>query len=822
MSKKANRLAGYRLHKERILFSGGQIVRTIKYPLALKQKEDEEEKLFLEQFKKAVVDDDLKIRGDLNLNDYLQSRAQKLLRYTLFDFWRDSLQAGAVWAPKTAGLIDFVNRFYPSFPSPVDTVWENASPKITNFFDKKKFKEILLSDPVRNNTTRSSFEKRLKNYLGDSFKKREGGTFLVTSPNAGEVIDFILESFFSADGSLTLNGPQQEEFWRREFNLDKKLIEKAKPMGELKDITFLIIPELIGNLSLSEEVDELISRREDWLEKKGLKGEEKDEWQERILGLTDNFNSFSNYYGKALKALQGGKEETIFTALETILPSLAASRSEVMAALRFLSAKSKELSLPSLPLVSSWADYRSVFGGKIRSWFSNTARREKELALQIENFKKSLKKAETYLAEKNDLPKEAQSEKEAIMAFLGRLEEFFLKTNNTIKNEKEYEIFDSLLSNLKRRLNFFYQSYLSAGDEGGEKVDQAPAFEGLYERIYKPVAFFGEASRQNNEKFIFKTIAILEDGETIIRKVLLDLKQGFSPEKAFQEGEKRKETEAGVYRKFLQFFWNKYRNKAVNSSFFRGKYEQVLKTAAKDSFGEQLLKKDNQSRYTFYRSPYSKGTLIEIELKEEDPLVAFKRLVLELVDLVSGEDRETLLKDGDFFLDWIELAKHLIANLLHFNRNEEFSLEGLDLTNFDRANSYLDLFSLGSVKKNEFGFLIQSLILAEVKGAATLYSKKEYTAKYTIQVIGADERFLLFYQPLDPQINLSTSHLETKQLMKAHHYFVALGRPKLSYGRADEPNLIHLGKRGFRACYLPAQKQKHFFVLPLPRTNCNF
>lgn len=807
----SKRITGYRLHKERLLFSGGDVVRTIKFPLVSFDQESEEVKDFLRKFEEAVIADDLRIRGDLNINDYLSYTAKDNRPYTLFDFWEDSLLAGVIWMPKTSELIDFLTSEY-KLVSPIDSIWSKALPRITKFFEKEKFKGILKSDPVRSRSTKKSFYLRIVSYLKEDYLTSNGKIYEVTSPEAKKEIDFIVNSFFDERGNLLLDGNQQYEFWKTEYGLDKSLIESAKPQGRYSDITFVIIPDLISDLNSEINLDVLIRKREEWL------GDRKDMLQS-ILGLSNNFNGFSNFFGKALYGLQAGDIEELYNAQSFILPIIEERKDKVLDSLGFLSNRSIMLGKTSLYLINGWHEYRSVFGGKLQSWFTNSQKRKYELDGQVSNFKLSLDQAIEYLKTQEFIV-DAEKEKKDILDLLLLLEEFFKDDKKSIKNEENYQIFNSLWSLVKRRLNFFYQAYIKK--EGDEiNVNNFDAFKGLYERIYKPVAFYGDSSRRANEKFVNKTIPILEDGIENVVKLISYLKESFSVLDTFDKVGKERETAESFYRRHLQFFWNKYSEGSVNSAIFKKKYEEILKENVIDSDWEKLQGKLKKGGYVFYKSPYSKGTIQEVKIIDSaDYLVNLENNVSLLIDFLLSFAKDDLLNDVKLLLDWVELSKNIVSLLLRFNKKDKYEIKDLILDNFVQAKRYIDVFGRRDYSRNEFSFIIQSLIFSEIRGSATLYSKREYIAKYTVQVVGADSKFKLYYLPKDDDIvikkeivSLSNYSEERRQLMKPHSYLVSVGKLR-EKSKSDIFNSLALTKdKGLVPVFLPEDSKKFVFRL---------
>lgn len=804
-------LAGYRLHKERVLFSGQSIIRTFKLPLiSLLDNKDTRNQQLIENLKQAIINDDLTIRGDLNLNDYLNYTKKDQPYYTLFDFWIDSLKAGIIWGSKTTEIMD--GQFF-------EKIWKKTSEDIKKYFDKEKFKnEIILKDPLRNTSTKNSFQKRLENSLKEEYKSDE---------KAKELIAMIVNEFFDRSGKLTKNGEEQDKFWNEKFQIDKTILIKNLPEGKLKKITCLIIPELIDMDSFNKKssfdlstINNLIEKRINWLKSKSknINEENNKELEDsliKILCLDNNFNGFSNYLDSFLEVLQDENQEksfeTIFNAFVKIYPSLDTkeNKDKILSALKELRKRALKLGQPKFFHVKSWADYRSVFGGKLKSWFTNYQKRKKEINKQVNELKKTITLAEETIKKINS----SSEEKEKSLFLLHKLEGFLNKENVNLDSEKNYQVFNILLSETKRYLNVFYQKYIKEDDQEKIELEKTEEFGGLYKKIYRPVTFFGQAVKKDNEKFI--NIDILP-GLKIIKKLLLTLKENFHP-REIEKGNKKQNGEM-IYRGFLQFFFKKIQDKAVNSLLFKNKYSDILKEAfEQESLLNSIIKK-NQRKYTVFKGPYVKGTLIEVELKNVgDFLMKYKSSVLDLVkflldkfkvDNFSQDDKtNNLFQDINLLLDWVEASRMLIGELLYFNTNEKFLLDDFDLSNFKVAQNYKDIFSLKEVDKNEFTFFIQSLIISEIKGLATLMTKKTYLAKYTIQVIDSDKKFPLFYQLFDDKINLNEIDLRSNPslLMKPHHYLVALKQVKEIKNK--KPNLIRLEKDKIRKVFIPLSSE---------------
>jgi len=792
-------ITGYRLHKERLLLSGGGVVRTIKYPIVPLNHASQKSKEFLKQFERGIIEDDLKIRGSLNLNDYLRDKDC----YTLFDFWEDSLRAGVLWMPKVNDLIDFFNQEH------IDHIWQNASSKITYYFEKDKFKEILKRIPVRKTKKRANFLKDLLSSVKKDFlQKGKDGEYEVINQEVNTLIGSIVNTFYDKDGRLVLEGEKnQSKFWKEEYGLDVYYLKQIQPAGDYQKITFVIVPELI-ELEKNSSLENLLDKRREWLLSCFKKEEVKKEELEKILGLSDNFNAFSNYFGVVLQGLQNGKTTEIFEAHKTIYPEVEKDSDKIKKALDFLAEKAKKIGKTKLSGVNGWHEYRSIFGGKLQSWFSNYQRRKNELGEQIDKLKIGLDKTKNYLEDtKFDSDEESRQKKEHILSLLARLKEVTTEEGGkSIENEKDYLLFNDLLAQVRSNLKFFYEKYIK--EEGEEKpVNQFGEFKYIYQTIHKPVAFYGDVAKTKNEKIINKTFPILKDGIENIKKIVIYLKESFFPED-FLDQKSSQET----YKKSLQFFWNKYKENALNSLEFRNYYREILKEATADDQWQELQKKENKGRYVYYKSPYAKGTLREIKTKEvKDFSERVTELYFRLAEKVLSYEKNNLLKDEKILLDWLEIAKHIVAKLLDYNTKERFHLKNLSVDNLEKLKRYVDLFRGDGYSKSEYGFITQNLIFSEIRGAAALFSKKEYTAKYSVQVVSSDNKFKIFYFKKGEN-EIDKSYLEErKKLMLPHHYAVALREVKTK--KKGGGNSIVLEKNGFYPVFVNHDSKDYLFRL---------
>lgn len=861
--KNNSNILGYRLHKNRIVFSGGQIIRTIKYPL----KNFDNSLYFLNKFKEAVKDDDLRIRGNINLNDYGKSKT-----YTLTDFWIDCLRAGVVWQPSAKYLRYLIQKVY-SEPEALKII-KKARPDILKFFDIEKFvKSFILPQEIRSSKKEKNFKKEIVEALKDEFldknKNDDKGDYLerINNNQAKNLVIEITNCFFS-NGELITNSIKdnkkieyQNRLWEEKFGIEKrKLFESFKIPAELskfKDISFFIIPELfeegkkINDLSDSiKKLNYLIEIRKRWLEDNNIltDKEQLNEELRNLVGLSENCNPLSNFLGtifcelvNANKKNQRKKLESFYEIFKIIEPKIEhlGYRGKILESLEIIASCAKRLGFPkvvnllnqdlkmSFSEIKGWSEYRQNFGSKMQSWFTSYIKRDELFKNSLKKFLSSIKKAQKYI-KKIELDLEAKEEKKELEKLFKRIIEIIERFNEDIQKreinkEENFETFNTLLSSLRKRLNIFYQKYFWDEKKENDNIRKHQILGEIYEKIKKPIAFYAETQLKTNKKFIEETIPILEEGINFTKNLIKELQKTFSPDSVFKSSQEGKETKEILYRKQLQFIWNKLKDLAINSEEFRKKYKQIINSISEEKV-EDLLLKGNKNKFTFYKDNYSKGDLREIKLKKtgQDYLSRYKDLVIHLSLFLLEFDKKTLLKNKRLLLDWVELSRNVISILIKFNNKKEFSiLDFKKLEKFKKLRNYLNFFRLKNIKNDEFNFIIQSFILSEIKGAANLFSKEKYIASYSIHLVNSDNKFKIYYQPLSKEIDLiketKKPKTETKELMKKHRYLIAHSKLKIYLDKNQKENLVellNLGKKEIFYCKtLEDELYKKVFII---------
>lgn len=751
-------MKGYNLHKKRIDLFSGNIIRTIKYPL--KPLTDN---LNLSDIEQNIIKDDLRIRGDVNLNDFINFSFQNKNIYTLIDFWFDSLRAGVIWQPSKENLINLINKIYFQ-KSKAEIIFENSSLDIKKFFDKEKFiNSFILKGEIRIGKNKNSFIKELTKVLKEEFKgniKENKKDKFIINKDAQLIIDKIVNLFFKNDKLKIIGLKNQNKIWKNNFKIDKNLLKDDKLNF---DYTFFIIPELV-DLS-QNNIDYLIVNRKKFLSDKKIDIDLKE-----IFGIGNNGNALSNYLNLIFDCFLNNNINLIYDDFNKLVHFNDQDKKIILNSLKYLSKKAQLLNHPNF-LNLSWDDYRSVFSGKFESWLSNYIKRQDELDSQINDLNISLNEIKKYIQKfvNNNLNEFDDDFKLNSELVLNNLNDFQKIIDKRIINE----LFFTLYSELKKNLNFFYQKYIK---EDLDIIEFEP-FKNLFKKIYKPVNFYGKSKKENNLKFL-NSFSIVKDGIKNVINILKFLKDNFEISKNYLESvDNDKENFEIIFRIFLSSLSKKIKNNILNSKTFIKKYYSIINFVLLNY--TDLKQKDYWDRgnyYVFYKSEYSKGTNKQIDFKKD---LNFKELLenylKDLIYFSLGFNIEQLLINKKELLDWIELNKTVISLLIRFSKIQKFDLESLNfnIKNFKLIQKYLDYFGY-DLDKNRLNYIIQSLFFSEFRGAATLFSKEKYLAKYNLQFIKSNEKLPLYYY----SENISNFENPKNLVNKKHLYLLSLQKIK--------------------------------------------
>ena len=776
------RLSGYKVHLERLLFAADtSTVRTFKFPLVPvdlfnQLRETTDSSQVLSRLIAAIKHDDLYLRGPSNLVDYLKFKNSKI--YSLIDFWLDSLRLGIVFMPSTASLMDFVTSIKKG-KSIFSQIFEEADSRIQQFFKPDKFiEEIIIKREIRRNKSSHSFRLLFQKIMKDDLDNQE-------KEEAEKFINQLVKAFFDSTGALKVKGASfQNQLWKEQFGLDKEKIDLSF------DLTFYCFPELavdqINSPSPSKILtlfDLLIKKRKLWLQQYNFLGKEGDNYLDKTLGLSDNFNAFSNYFGSVLKRLKNYEIDCLLTLLEKISP-LAEDKPKVKRILTFLADRLQYLEPPTAPRISGWHDYRTLLGGKLQSWWTNHKRRTEEQINQLEALTKSLVEIEEFINKDEssfddvDLKmfRQRANEIKEIVADLRLLLEKNKQKNKLVEDFGAYEILVSLINRLRQLLNEFWQLYYK--DELGEsekEVGQHRLLKNFFSlRIYKPRNFYGYSQREDLEKIVNHTFPVIENGLDLTIKLVKSL----SSQVDYQQAVSEKDGPDVGFRRLLEVIRLKCRDNKVNTEEFRQFYFLLLRQflSSPDKFEEYLF----SGKYTFFKSRYSASTQSLFQLNVDDYSKVVKKLIISLIDKILSYRKEVLLQHPNLLLDWIEASKLVVSRLFRWSDQEKtWRLDSFDFQPFPSAKIYIEKLGLDKVKTAALARIIMSYVFSDFRGSATIFSKRKLIVKYNIQPVNGLERYQLIILPKNTAFEIEkwwqlTSSLKPEEMVKEIKWMVNL------------------------------------------------
>ena len=799
-----------------------EVIRTFKFPLVkeLPPKKNKDFSNVPQELIEAVIHDDLYLRGPANPVDYVKYVVKKEKPiYTLVDFWLDSLLIGVVFMPSVAKLMDFVTTLRTG-QSIFLQVFDAADERIRKFFDSTKFiDKILTKGEIRVTRTRTTFVNTLQKLIKKTLSENERA-------QAESVINEIADDLFQADRirDRYIGQEAQNKYW-----LDKWGIDKSAVSVDFK-LSAFVIPEIaldyerlkIDETNVIEVFEAVYKLRRDLLLEHFMplqslpedeKNEEVTKLVSALLGLSDSYNALHNYFSNFLKLLQKGQIGIILERFKKISPSEDWSR--VRSSLEWLAGKVKFLEDPLLPGIGGWHDYRSLLGGRLQSWYSNHISRKEEQREQIKKLLESFEGIKDFINFVDHTPLEdideqiLEQRRSGVLTTLGRIKQ--LLESEDIYNDKEaYSALVELINDLRYQLNLFYQAYYK--EESKESPGEHPFLKDFWSlKIYKPRSFYGYAQREKVAKFVKNTIPTIKNGVAIVKQLIPKLLETVDWRKVVEEKERKNIRQDAGIRRLLRVILNKYKDRAVNTLHFKELYKDIILDTVADFVysgsgtesgkvkkidKNDLLEKDS---YLVYKSSYSTSPLKEVGLAVTDYIEATKRIIIRLIDELNKYDEQTLLSNPKLLLDWVETAKVVIARLIRWNGNEKFNPKeyALTLENlkfFHRAYLYLKKLNIPQMVHSEFSKFINSYIMSDLKGSATVFSKRRIRVRYVVQPMGSEKKFLLFVEKKDgSSVSLDELQSRRKELLKEIRFKV--GMPSRQAPRRTVTMISKLGWR---------------------------
>jgi hypothetical protein len=531
---------GYRLHAERLALASEasnletDTIRTIKFPLV------GTDPLVKDAFA-AVRHDYLAIHGPLTFHDWVGSQGQE--SYSVVDFWIDAVAIGGVFGSSAsklrqlaAGLAGedpveackgrYVSGVGPALESTLD--WA----QVADFLGKDAranvkwcFKEEFREAPAAHDIIARYNQAKTELQQSEPYRSSEHKDVLLRECRERALFGFSVPQ----DPLPLVPGSVAEESLGLEA-------------ADLR-LTFLLVPSFIqdsvegGKCSAPWTVDSTDfsfslnqGRTQAVLQVLGFakrlkEGARLSQGEEELLGLTDNFNAFSNFFNLFLHKLRADPS-SVARMMVSLYPARLhdSIRDEIVSKCEALSRLAQRLAQPKL--ATNWSEYRSFLGGEILSWVSNQKRLIDELATGLQSKVEALEEVKGRLAEQRFTGALSQPKWQLLPSQIAEVIQVLhglqasLGAGGVVPRDfaRTFDLFQDLLASLNADLNRFDQlhglfnraSRQRAGRPGPRAArstaqDDAEQTDSLQSKLSKRVqqvpAFFGETKKAHYPKF---------------------------------------------------------------------------------------------------------------------------------------------------------------------------------------------------------------------------------------------------------------------------------------------------------------------------------
>ncbi len=701
-------MTGYRLHLRRFSFTGKQGMRSIKFPISFEDKEKNN------AFAKDIAKDYIRQVGPITLSAWLETKNAPLQEtYALTDFWLDALRAGFVFAKGADHLPKILAHTGERTldDTSVREAFQKHVPDIAPYVHWDKFKDaFLLPKQIRSSATEESIKRRFFDCVDVSVREKPLKH---------------LEDF--ASPLATLRGKKTEEqnmFWHEQCGINKKFFTRGAQQGTQSSYSGVSIPSLPfqPDADFQTLLNTYLEHGAQWFH-----GEDKEYIQKRIqecIGLTDNYNALSNYFGGILACFHEQKEEDLIAAYIALVPSWKEKETELRARIKWLGDRARLL--PKEPHFSStWADYRSTVGGKISSWYSNRAAQGERIKEVLEEHHEALERVELFLQEyekKADFTERVERIRAQCM--------LLKNMKKSVDGNTLMAYADTLAFLRSDLLPLVQQTINEYSDERAQELKKKSKALGIESLLHKDVPrlprFVGEGKRDVYVRYE-EAYTRYEQGVNLLRYTEKHLypyiTEGNTDKISIQ---KTLNTFLGLYRRGLS-----------------PRFAQILEKMFKE-FALDVRALAVDKRVRLYKSQYAKGYgIIVPEISISNTAVAARYIVEHTLprfdELHTTRER----------LEAVEIAKirfGLLAQLCSETQTEvTFTQE--QMKGFDRAQGFLTLLGKYTIQGDLLVRFIEQYVCAEMRGALSLMSREAFAVRSVVQVMNSEDKWPLVFVP---------------------------------------------------------------------------
>ena len=709
---------GYRLHLQRLRLTGESAIRTIKYPL----KSDDNTGALL-KLTQAIKNDYENLYGPLNLQTYHRNKSLHSLR----DFWLDCLRCGAVICPSEGKILDTLRSLSGSIERIDNKQQEKmrqVNPQFLSLIDFSLFKdEVLLSSVIK--STKKGF-----------------GFFLDKEDHKSKALEKEM-----LQATVGIKAEQQTAYWLENYGADKRLYQ---PADDKLVTPIFLLPDIPFEEDEQATPIELITKIERYLVDK------LDSYQEKqiinYLGPGNNATGLSATFNKFFTYLKDGDLQQIEAVFDNMAPGVWRDRDELRRRLEFLSASVKALADPSL--VKTWADYRSDFGGKLKSWISNGLRQDDIIRQHLfgQKFAEEEKKKDKpgHLDRLNEIRDKIEASKspfdvpdyqesiteikDIVQQMIESLHTIELSSGNERINVDQLEDYRYQLGALRSKLNELH--YKVCGDSEKDRADNK--YKQLFKDLPRIPSFLGDVKIAPDgvyDKYL-DSVNRVKRGIQLFKDVdrLLDDSPQSIPESQRPSPDKHQEA---VYR-FLQSLLKLAQiNDGKISPIADQIIRQTLAVVGVD------VSKYIEPKYYIFKPPQARRRGQQISLKQTDDLLG---LIPEL--LAQTKIKWNKYDSVNHLPDWLGFIE--ITKIRLSLASQTYDMAGCQrlLTQEDIKNYFPKvsiIFNRYPKEKHadtaSLNTVIQQAICSEMRGTASKMTTEKIINRWVVQPIDSEKKF---------------------------------------------------------------------------------
>ncbi|MCY4010685.1 MAG: type V CRISPR-associated protein Cas12d [Candidatus Saccharibacteria bacterium] len=735
------KLSGYKLHLQRLGFpKPSSSIRTIKYQLGNLRSQHNKRIHSSVRFDRTDLENSLakkikhdyeKLYGAFNLTTYLENHCNQV--DSIKDFWLDLLRAGVMLRSsraKTVSSLSILTGEEDKIDQAQKKKMQDVNPEFYHLIDFAKFKdEVLLKKEFRQKNTLPIFKKDVDIETIEKLTKE-----ILTKTNG----------YSRAD---------QAKYWKSIYGADRKLYQG---LSDAETTTFYLLPQIQFRKSYQNPSHLIEDIRNDY--RRIFKNENLN--IEEYVGIDGQSDGLSEILGDHFKSLINCDYKQIQHKFNSMSDLWKKKDVELLKRLEFLSERAVKIGNPLL--VDSWKEYRTDFGGKIKSWMSNSVRQEDEISNTLfgkyhqdhkdkyKNVKSKLipinnrlgghyeelqqinniQSDDRYDADQEELLKECQEISDRLHKYLQGFVDNFDKLRGYNFKYQDLENYRRELPDLRIALNQLHQ-----GDKQLERADRT--YKTLFKKDVENIpSFLGYTKSEPGgvyDKYV-QSLPRIYSGINFIENTLRQ--QGSKSRIAPQV------LRADIIKSALQKILDRWRIISVNNGIQNPEISRQIIEVILNTFICGDIRQISSQNY-IYQSKYKARQLDEkyqLQLNFDDEILI--KQIFQLINLMTVywskyQNVETCLHEWGTFIELEKIRTGLLAKVIDFRDIKFNDSLKKHFPNVQIMRERLDN-TQSSIER-----ILQEAILSEMKGIIAKMTTKKMIARYVVQPVESEKKFKL-------------------------------------------------------------------------------